>query len=185
MNKQRRTKNSNTSEYVIRRPLFWPIFLSVMCLCCLILCFQDTASIEPSYLIDELDILFYSSVGFSIWLPITVVMFTILAVHLYFYFRFKVVIHEKGFSVTPIIGATYDVPYASVKKVIHVGWSVKGAFIDILYQNQKLRIPYSRNRHDTFKQKGFEVLLRKFRSCNVPISEHLDLQENLGKKYFS
>lgn len=184
----------NAREHVIRRSLFGPIFLSVMSLCCLILSFQDTTSIESKNLIDAtdatdiidaIDVYFYSALGISIWIPITVVMFTLSAIHLYFYFRFKVVVHEKGFAVTPLFGATYDVPYASVEKVVHVGWSKKGAFIDILYQNQKLRIPYTRNRHGNFKQKGFEVLLRKFRSCNVPISEHLDLRENLGKKYFS
>ncbi|MEO1771572.1 hypothetical protein [Candidatus Enterococcus ferrettii] len=185
MKKYRRRETNHTSEYVIRRPLFWPIFLLIMCLCCLVLCFQDTASIETSYLIDEVDRLFYAIVGFSIWISITMVMFSILAIQLYFHIRFKVVIHGKGLAVTPLFGATYDLPYSSVEKVVHVGWSAKGSFIDIFYHNKKLHIPYTYNRHGRFKQEGFEVLLRKFESCNVPISEHLDMRENWGKKHFS
>lgn len=185
MEKHRRRRTSNRSEWIIRRPLIGTFLFSVMCFLCLIPCFQNTASMEPEYLIDGIDLFFYSIVGFSIWLPITVVMFTLLALYLYFYFRFKVVIHEKSFSVTPIFGATYDVPYASVEKVVHVGGSTKGMFIDIYYQNKKLRIFYTRNRYGAFKQKGIEVLLRKFRSCKIPISEHLDMRENWGKKNFS
>lgn len=184
MKKPRPSKQRTNRDCVVRRPLFWTVFLAIMCLCSLILCFQDTEQLDPSRFIDEVDLFFYRIVGLSIWVPITVAVFVLWAITLSVYLRFKVVIHERGFTVTPIVGTLHDVPYASVEKVVQVGWSTKGAYIDIFYQGKKLRIPYTRNRHDTFRQKGFALLLRNFRSHGVPIHQHLDMRENWNNKRF-
>ena len=166
------TEDINGSEYVIRRPLYWPVFLLVMFLMSLLLCFWDTPSTGGKELSD-VDVIiegFYLIAGFSIWIPVTVITFVLLAMNFYIYFRFKLVIHRQSFSVTPLLGATHDVAYSTVEKVTHSKrFSNKGSYIDIEYDNKKIHIPYTLNRKGTFKQKSIDVLLKKLENYKTII----------------
>ena len=172
MKNRRQTEDISASEYVIRRPLFWPVFLLIMFLMSLLGCFLDTPSTGGKDSFDYLAEIFYSNAGFSIWIPITVIAFVLLAMNFYIYFRFKLVIHEQSFSVTPLLGATHDVAYSTVEKVTHSKrFSNKGSYIDIEYDNKKIHIPYTLNRKGTFKQKSIDVLLKKLENYKTNITE--------------
>lgn len=172
MKNRRQMKDDRASEYVIKRPLFWPLFLLIMFLLCLSLCFLEASNTESKDLFDSIAAAFYIFAGFSIWLPFTGMVFILLVTNFYFYFRFKLVVHEKVFSVTPLFGPTHAVPYSSVEKVILMNrFNKKGYYVDIKYQNQKVHIPYTINRNGELKQKGIEVLLKRFKNYQITISE--------------
>ena len=172
MKNRRQTENNNASEYVIRRPLYWPVFLLIMFLMSLLVCFLDTPSTEVEDLFDVIAAGFYLIAGFSIWIPITVIAFVLLAMNFYMYIRFKLVIHGHCFTVTPLLGATHDVAFSSVEKVTHSKrFSNKGYYIDIEYDNNKIHIPYTLNRKSTFKQKSIDVLLKKLENYKTNITE--------------
>ncbi len=176
MKKRRQTEDINTSEYVIRRPLFWPVFSLIMFLCSLLVCLlEDTPSTGTTYLLDVIAEGFRSIAGFSFFIPFTVIAFVILVINFYIYFRFKIVVHEQSFSVTPFLGATHEVAFSSVEKVTHERKnSNKGFYIDIQYDNKKIHLPYSLNREGTFKQKSIAVLLNKFRNYETNMTEDSD-----------
>lgn len=166
-------QRDDIGEYVIRRPLFWSVFLLIMFLICLLLCFWDTPSTQVKELYDIITVGFHVIVGFSIWIPITVVTFILLALNYYIYFRFKLVVHERSFSVTPLLGVTHDVVFSSVEKVRHVKRiNTKGYYIEIKYDNKKIHIPYSLNRKGEFKQKSIDILLKKFENYKINITEN-------------
>lgn len=167
---RRQRENINPSEYVIKRPLYWVVALSFMLLAGFVGCLAPGGT--GPY--DDLEELFYSITGFSIWLFFTVIVFVLLVMQLYIFLRFKLVIHRKGFSVTPIWGATHDIPFSAVKRVTHKRFSKKGAYIEIEYENKKVLIPYVVNWHGEFKQKGFEVLLRKFEDYQITVNEEFE-----------
>lgn len=165
-------EDANTSEYVIKRPLYWPAFLLILFWLSLLLCFLDIPSAEGKELFDFLAVGFYLFAGFSIWIPVTVLIFILLAVNFYSYFRFKLVLHEHGLTVTPLFGATHEVAFSSVEKVTHVNrFHKKGYYIDIAYDNKKIHIPYTVNRKGRIRHKGIEVLLQKFESDKTHYTE--------------
>ena len=172
MKNRRQTADINTSEYVIRRPLLWPVFLLIIFLMSFVALLLDTPSTEAKDLFDVLAVTFYLIAGFSIWIPITVIVFVLLAINFYIYFRFKLAIHGNCFTVTPLLGATHDVAFSSVEKVIHSKrFSNKGYYIDIEYDNKKIHIPYTLNRKGTFKQKSIDALLKKFENYKTNVTE--------------
>ena len=172
MKMRRQTEDINASEYVIRRPLYWPVFILIFFVTTLLLCFWDTPSTEVKDIFDVIAVGFYLFAGFSIWIPITVIAFVLLAMNFYMYFRFKLVIHGHCFTVTPLLGATHDVAFFSVEKVTHSKrFSNKGYYIDIEYDNKKIHIPYTLNRKGTFKQKSIDVLLKKLENYKTNITE--------------
>ena len=166
----------NTREYVIRKPMYWPVFLLIMFLISLLLClwtvFGDVPSSGSSleatifYFIESV---FYSIFGFSIWIPLTTIVFVLLVINCYIYFRFKLVIHDQSFSVTPLFDATHNVAFSMVKMVTNKRWSKRGAYIEIEYDYNKIRIPYTVNMDGTFKQKSIDILLRKLEYYKVTI----------------
>jgi hypothetical protein len=170
MKKYRQTEGINTSEYVIRRPLFWVVFLSIMLTMSLVALILDTPYTETRQLQDIIFEIFYSLFGFSFWIPASIISFVLLAVNLYIYFRFKLVIHEHSFSVTPLLGDTHDVTFSSVEKVTNKRFSKKGAYIEIEYDNKKIRIPYTVNSKGVFRQKSFDVLLKKLEGYTTTIN---------------
>jgi len=174
----------NASEYVIRRPLYGPVFSLLFFFLLLSLCymytFWDTPSTAGTDLFDFFAGGFYSFAGFSIWIPIIVIAFVIVAMNFYIYFRFKLVIHEQCFTATPLLGATHDVAYSTVEKVTHSSvekvihskrFSNKGYYIDLEYDNKKIHIPYTLNRKGTFKQNSIDVLLKKLENYKTNITE--------------
>ena len=170
MKKRRQTEDINANDYVVRRPLLWPVFLSIMFLVSLVALLFDTPSTEGNELHDIIFVIFYSIFGFSLWIPATVIIFVLLAINLYIYFRFKLVIHGHCFSVTPLLGETHDVAFSSVEKVTHSKkFSKKGYYIEIEYDNKKIRIPYTINKAGTFRQKSIDVLLKKFEKYKTTI----------------
>ena len=177
MKTRRQTQNVNASEYVIRRPLLGLVlslifFLMTLTLC-LWNCFWDIPSTQTKYLIDYFAEFFYLYAGFSIWIPITVATFVILAINVYMYFRFKIVIHGDCFTITPLLGATHDVAFSSVEKVTHLKRvSNKGFYIDIEYKNKRIHLPYTLNGKGTFKQKSLDVLLKKLENDNTNMIEY-------------
>ena len=170
----KRVKDINTSEHVIRKPMFWPIFLLIMFLIALPLCLWKVLGETPptsgssfeDTVLRFIESVFYSVFGFSIWIPLTIVVFVLLVINSYIYFRFKLVIHELSFSVTPLWGETHEVAFSAVQMVTHSKWSRKGHYIVIKYNDNNIRIPYT-----TFKQKSIDMLLRKFKHYNVTIVE--------------
>ena len=161
MKKRRQTEDINEGEYVIRRPLFWPVFLLIMFLMSLVALLLDTPCTEVREFHDIIFVVFYSIFGFSLWIPFTIIAFVLLTINLYIYFRFKLVIHDHSFSVIPLLGTTYDVAFSSVEKVTNKRFSKKGAYIEVEYDNKKIRIPYTVNMKGSFKQKSIDVLLEK------------------------
>ena len=135
---------------------------------------MDTPSTEVKSLSDVIAAGFYLISGFSIWVPVSVITFALLAMNFYIYFRFKLVIHEQSFSVTPLLGATHDVAFSSVEKVTHSKrFSKEGYYIDIEYDNKKIHIPYTLNTKGTFKQKSIDILLMKLENYKtIVITEH-------------
>ena len=117
MKKCRQTEDVSASEYVIRRPLFYPVFLLIMFLMSLLVCFLDTPSTEVKNLSGVIAAGFYLISGFSIWVPVSVITFALLAMNFYIYFRFKFVIHEQSFSVTPLLGRLTMLPFLRSKKL--------------------------------------------------------------------
>ena len=170
MKKRRQAENINASEYVVRKPLYWPVFLLIMFPISLVGLFWDTQPTRPYGVHDIIFVIFYSIFGFSLWIPATVITFVLLAMNLYIYFRFKLVIHEHSFSVTPLLGATYDVAFFSVEKVTLKRWSKRGSYIEIEYDNKKIRIPYTVNMKGAFKQKSIDVLLKKLENYTTIIT---------------
>ena len=172
MKNHRQTEDIKASEYVIRRPLFWPVFLLIIFLMSFVALLLDTPSTEAKDLLDVLIVTFYLIAGFSIWIPITVIVFFLLAINFYMYFRFKLVVHGYCFTITPLLGATHDVAFSSVEKVTHSKrFSRKGYYVDIEYDNKKIHIPYTLNRKGTIKQNSIDVLLKKLENYNTNITE--------------
>jgi len=171
---RRQTKDIKASEYVIRRPMYWPLFL-IFFLMSVVALLLDTPPTETNDLFGVLAMTFYSISGFSIWIPITVLIFALFAINSYKYFRFKLVIHEHYFTVTPLFGATHDVAFSSIEKVIHSNKiNAKGYHIDIEYDNKKIHIPYILFSKRTVKRNNVDVLLKNFRNYNVNITEPAD-----------
>ena len=177
---RRQTEDINASEYVIRRPLYGPVFSLIFFLLSLMGWFLDTPSTEVKDIFDVIAVGFYLIAGFSILIPTTVIAFVLLAINFYMYFRFKLVIHEQFFTATPLLGATHDVAYSTVEKVTHSSvekaihskrFSNKGYYIDLEYDNKKIHIPYTLNRKGTFKQKSIDVLLKKLENYKTNITE--------------
>ena len=169
----------NTSEYVIRKPMYWPVFLLVMFLISLSLCLWTVfGDVPPSpgssleamifYFIESV---FYSIFGFSIWILLTIIVFVLLVINCYIYFRFKLVIHEQSFSVTPLFDATHDVAFSSVETVTNSKrFSRKGFYIEIKYDNKEIRIPYTISKDGTFRQTSIGVLLNKLENHTTIIT---------------
>lgn len=132
MKKKRQPPKIDASENVIRRPLFWVVFLSMMFSIVLPVCLMAPPSIESADSIDLIADYFYSITGVLMWIVIAGFIFVLLEITLYFYFRFKLIIHQKRFSVTPIFGPTFS----SIKKVKLIKWSNKGSHIDVKYSNK-------------------------------------------------
>ncbi|MEO1770746.1 hypothetical protein [Candidatus Enterococcus ferrettii] len=174
MKKNRQPQKIDASENIIRKPLFWVVFLSMMFLIGLPVCLLAPPSTESADSIDLIADYYYSITGVSMWIVIAGFIFVLLAINLYFYFRFKLIIHQKRFSVTPIFGPTYDVPFSSIKKVELIKWSNKGSHIDIKYSNKKLTVFYTVDRYGEFKQKGVAVLSKKFEEHKITIVEDYD-----------
>lgn len=181
MKNRRRSDGDKTNELIIRRPLLGTFFLLIMCLITLCLCFWDVSLIEPKDSIDYITVTFYSITELSIWLLITVILFVLLLMNLYFYYRYKVVIHEKSFSVTPLFGEVQEVPYSSIEKVTYVKWSKKGSYIEISSRNKTFHIPYTVNRNEEFKQTGNDALLRKFRDYGISVVEDYTFNLKRGR----
>jgi len=168
MKNRRQTEDIIASEYVIKRPLYWPFFLMILFLMSIVGLLLDTPSTETNDLFGVLAMAFYLIAGFSIWIPITVFIFVLFAINFYMYFRFKLVIHEHCFTVTPLLGATHDVAFSSVEKVIHSKrFSRKGYFVDIEYDNKKIHMPYTVNSKGTIKQNSINVLLENIDNYNI------------------
>ena len=162
MKEHRQTEDISTNAYIVRRPLYWSVFLLIMFVVSLVALLLDTSSTEINELSDIIIVGFYLIFGFSIFIPATVIFFVLLAVNLYIYFRFKLVIHEQSFSVTPLFEATHDIAFSSVEKVVIKRWSRMGHYVEIEYDSKKIRIPYTVNLKDgTFRQKSIYVLLKK------------------------
>jgi len=70
------------------------------------------------------------------------------------------------------LGATHDVAFSSVEKVIHSKrFNKKGCYVDIEYDNKKIHIPYTLNRRGTIKQNSIDVLLKKLENYNTNVTE--------------
>lgn len=171
MRKSRQTNRTDTIEYVIRKPLYWVIFLGIMFFVMLPLCFLEIPSISSEDTTEFIEAYFYSITGFSIWILVSGFIFILLAITIYRYLRYRLVIHEKGFSITPEFGETFDVPFATVKEVKLVKFSKKGSYVDIKTGHKNIHVPYTVNRHGAFKQAGMDVLLRKFEDYRIMLTE--------------
>ena len=164
MKKYKQTEGVNTNEYIIRRPLYLPIFYLLMLLSFLALWLWNPSpdgSFEEQ-LLYTINKAFYLIFGFSFWIPTTIIALVLFAMNCYTYFRFKLVIHEQSFSVTPFFGATHDVAFSSVETITQKAFAKLGHYIEIIYDNKKIRIPYTVNMKGVFRQSSIAVLLKKF-----------------------
>ena len=171
MKKSKHMEGISENKLVIRSPLYLPVFYLIMALVSLSLWLfpSSTDSRGPhDILIDTFHFIF----GFPIWIPTTIIFSVLAAVKCYKYFRFKLlVIHEQSFSVVPLFGESHDVAFSSVETVINSKkFSRDGFYIEIVYGNKKIRIPYSVNTDGTFRQKNIAVLLERLENHTTIIA---------------
>ena len=165
MKKHRQRSDKDTNKYVIRRTssLVGFIFSLIMFLISLslLIWIPERAEWVTPDAYDFLIEVFYLIFGFPIWIPFTIITFLLLAINAYVYFRFKIVIHEQSFTVTPLFAATHDVAFSSVESVQKRN-SKKGTYIDIEYDYKKISIPYTIKMKDGFRQESsIDVLLKR------------------------
>lgn len=174
MEKERQSHLRFEEDRVIRRPAYPLVFSLIFFLLSLPLFFYDSPTTVASGM-DTADLIaacFYLLTGLSFWRVMTGIAFLFVVGHLFVYRRFKLVIREKGLSVTPVFGTTHEVPFSSIRYVTHDRrFSGKGFSIRLTYDTQSIRFPYTLDRHGHIKQTSISYLLKKLAALKVPIHD--------------